>query len=54
MEYNQFNIAYLTPEMILHLEGLVNLRLTELVLSNENPNIINMYRGIKIQLDKAK
>ncbi len=49
-----FKIVYLTPEQISHLSSQVELRLTELILSGENPNIIGMYQAIKMQLGKAK
>lgn len=52
-ENTTYKIIYLTPEQISHLNSLVDMRLTELVLSNENPNIITMYRNIRTQLGRV-
>ena len=41
------NMYYLTDDQAKHLLALVEMRLSELVLCNENPIIIEFYRSIK-------
>lgn len=43
--------VFLSSDQLVHIKSLVDMRLTELILAGENPNIIRMYQSILTQIE---
>ena len=50
MQYEEKEVTFLTPNQKVLLRSLVTMRRTELVLAEDNPDIINMWTDVLVQL----